>query len=406
MQYSRMKISTAAAMLALLAVTTLFLAGCNSGGVGIFYSLENETKIVNRSNLPDTLTIGSMGLLSSPSTYYIGAGKVYEAANDSTFSSTSTTHSWNAVTAPDSTHILCNQIAVIGSKLYAVYAKTDGTSSLLYQSAPTSSTLRTPVWSLVNGYTGTPATAPVDYTVQSLFDLNGNLFVSVFYTSGTNAGKYALYQGGDTSSALVVSGTGSQVFLASPAVGGAYDTSTGTYWVAAGNRLYSGTTTTNLTEASSQPSLGANETYRGIYWSQALNTLFVSTSSGGLYAEKSGTSTFSSTPASWNGVTATGLSGFGEITVGSTDVIVVGADTGYYEMDINPASFDINKLSLLQPGNTGTLSSDVNYLTIALKSTHVIGFFGGTSRLFALSGGGLWRNEPNAAGTSRAWEIE
>jgi hypothetical protein len=250
-------------------------------------------------------------------------------------------------------------------------------------------------------------------TAQSLFVAGPSgsqiLFVEEMTDTGS-AFSYSLW-------AWTGSGTPTEVIsnLGAPVVGVVYD-STSTYYFASGATLYSTTSpsTTNSAVADSNPpsNFPTATVYGGIYWSiGGGGTLFLSTRSlsattgaGYVYARSGNQST-----AGWtvnSSAIAYDLTSFGEITLGGTDVIVVGADQGYYELDLGTGGWNG---SIITPTQGGSLTTDLNYVNIPLKTAAVNGFFvppsPNSNLLFAMSTQGLWvNNEPSGGGGS--WEPE
>ncbi len=174
------------------------------------------------------------------------------------------------------------------------------------------------------------------------------------------------------------------------------------------------------------PPIDTGAVFRNIYWAASASTLFVSTDhgdvskTGGLagkvFAYKGGTWSTASIVSWPSGVTLTGLNGFYDYSASATShAVMVGADIGgYYEIGINPSTFSVSTAStspitLGQPGNTTTLTAGADYVSTALASAHVLGFFedaaASPTRIFALSQNGLWLNEPSSTG-QRTWTLQ
>ena len=75
---------------ALCSCNAFLIISCNQSDIGIFYGIEKEEKIIDRS-LSNSLTIGAMDKLGS--TLYIAAGKVYKKASG-------TNNEWSKVFYP------------------------------------------------------------------------------------------------------------------------------------------------------------------------------------------------------------------------------------------------------------------------------------------------------------------
>lgn len=402
----------------------LLLAGCNAAGTGVFYSVENEKKVSNASNnLPNDIISVSLVQYNNTS----GVNALYEASGtvygiDYSAAVNTTTGTWNTLAAPTGlSNPWCTQVAATNSNpasasatLYAIYGDSlDGSQGSVYEaqpSAPSGSNGQNVNWSVVSpfNFTGGGST-----TAQSLFVAGPSgsqiLFVEEMTDTGS-AFSYSLW-------AWTGSGTPTEVIsnLGAPVVGVVYD-STSTYYFASGATLYSTTSpsTTNSAVADSNPpsNFPTATVYGGIYWSiGGGGTLFLSTRSlsattgaGYVYARSGNQST-----AGWtvnSSAIAYDLTSFGEITLGGTDVIVVGADQGYYELDLGTGGWNG---SIITPTQGGSLTTDLNYVNIPLKTAAVNGFFvppsPNSNLLFAMSTQGLWvNNEPSGGGGS--WEPE
>ncbi len=406
----------------------LLLAGCNAAGTGVFYSVENEKKVSNASNnLPNNIVSVTLtqydNSSSSVNALYEASGTVYGI--DYSAAVNTTTGTWNTLAAPSGlSNPWCTQVAAVttgsGTTLYAIYGNAStGSQGSVYEaqpSAPSGSNGQNVNWSVVSPFNFTGGGSTV---AQSLFVAGQTgsqvLFVSEMTDTGS-AFSYSLW-------AWTGSGSPTEIIsnLGGPVVGVVYDTplaSGGTYYFASGATLYSTTspsTTNSAVADSNSPSNFPTATvYGGIYWSThgtSPGTLFLSTRSlsattgaGYVYARSGNQST-----AGWtvnSSAIAYDLTSFGEITLGGTDVIVVGADQGYYELDLGTGGWNG---SIITPTQGGSLTTDLNYVNIPLKTAAVNGFFvppsPNSNLLFAMSTQGLWvNNEPSGGGGS--WEPE
>ncbi|HUZ18054.1 MAG TPA: hypothetical protein VMV68_06685 [Spirochaetia bacterium] len=402
---SRTAAGRRALVICLPALLALILTACNPNGAGIFYSLENEKKVTNASNLSSAITVGSMVHYMNASTaaaatvnaYYAAAGVVYAVGYDGT-TATTTGSQWNTVGAPDSTHTWCEQVAVLDNDsgtatLYAIYAKPDGSEAFLYKGTPSSqSAVQTLTWTPVTGFDSSNFLAESLYTAGPAAP--GTDFA--FVTALNSDGSYSLYSWDG-----LVKTQYTYSHLSANVVGVTYDSVSGTYYFAAGSNYYSATSgafasrTVNDTSASSPARVvgsarSAPTNYGGIYWSSTLSTLFLSTRDGYVYAT-------SNSGASWvsNGsAVGYGMNGLAELTLAGTEVVVIGSDSGYYEVHLASGWTD-STLTIYQPStSTGALTADANYPNLLLKTAAVRGFLtetvtGGTG-LFAVSTSGLW----------------
>ncbi|MFO8063595.1 MAG: hypothetical protein R6V29_03080, partial [Spirochaetia bacterium] len=111
---------------ALLGIVALVLAGCGErGNVGIFASIEREEKI-EKSNLPENATAGSMVYDSSSDKYYVAMGRLFSRGESES--------DWDEVDHPsgyDEGHTL--DIVNVDGTIYAAFFKTDSTKSELFE---------------------------------------------------------------------------------------------------------------------------------------------------------------------------------------------------------------------------------------------------------------------------------
>lgn len=236
--------AAAVVALALAAVMSLALAGCE--GHGIYHALATEAPRANR-DLNDGLTVNSV--VSAGGHYYVAAGGVWRRAHAQT--------NWRKVGQPPASGgagVL--GLAAAGNTLCA------GTErGLFYAGAG-----ERPSWQRAAGVASTEQAQRVFAVPGSP---GGTLLLAITATELTeNAHRYNVYASED----------GCQTFSAVPGMEGAGQPSDAlyafdAYWLTAGAKLYRGETLDQLAEHGQQPDGGDGE-YRGLFLNDAGNRLY------------------------------------------------------------------------------------------------------------------------------------
>ncbi|MEW5815290.1 MAG: hypothetical protein AB1798_07865 [Spirochaetota bacterium] len=364
----------------LMLILFFITLACKDSGIGIFYSLEVETKLGDYS-LKNSISVGSLALLGSD--FYIAAGSVYKRGVDLS--------DWTALAPPGDSY-LSSELVNFKDGAYACFYSLDGKTSTLYKLTDTT-------WNPVQveaenrRVTGIVATGEV-------------LFVSVKNSDDTN---YSLYQSADG-----VDFADTNLDVSTPLISGTYDGTN--LWLVSYSSIIRGPVSGPLTELADTEKPEAKYGYGGIYYSQGLNTLFLSTTSidskGFVFAFQNGAW---GVPSAQAGDRLTDFAEFTAITATGTTltIILVGSKAGYYEMMFD-GSVDINGLSPQKP-TTSSYSTDINYHNTVLSDSSILKFFvynNGTPAaadddvIFACtSGQGLWRNQKKDS-AGRAWSRE
>ncbi len=148
----------------MISANALIIISCNQSDIGIFYGIENEEKIVDRS-LPNSLTIGAMDKLGS--TLYIAAGKVYKKASG-------TNNEWAKCSTP-SGYDLCTSLTVFGGNIYAVWFNKDSANTAFLRSA--------------DGNSWIPVT-DADFDGNFSIVKSANAYMVVSTVKGSNSGNF------------------------------------------------------------------------------------------------------------------------------------------------------------------------------------------------------------------------
>ncbi len=368
----------------LLPFILLLFIGCNQSGNGIFYTISDEKPLEDSDTLPNTLSVS--GMVEGDQKYFISAAGLY--SRDKT---TQIDAPWNdAVSMPPGGMTICVQLLEFGGKMYGLFSNAAGDVTKLY-SSPLSGVQWTErgsfsqlIVSIAAGVSEMFVTLRSDVTVYDTrvssdgLDFSTSLSLSGQYTAVTDAATL----GADT-------------------------------WLISGNNLYSGSGTAYaLVTAAGAPSTTSG--FGGIYVTNNLApvALFVSNHEGVVYSSADGITWYNRpvTDTEGNPIDVV-LFDISEISVLTADVIVIGAENGYYEIIFDSGyttPFNIHVPGSDEAGSYS--SSDSNFGNIDLR-TSVIRFFfldASSNTLFACtSGNGLWINRisgTTVATLTRKWD--
>lgn len=374
----------------------VFLAGCGErGDVGIFASIEREEKI-EKSNLPEVSTAGSVVYHAGTDRYYVALGQLYARDRGD--------NDWDDVNHPGGYgdgHTL--DIVTMGGDIYVAFFDTESTKSEIFRLNPTNDNY-TSVWSPGDEIAKLIA-IDTDGADEASEDLNEELFA---VTVESNKLDYNLvYAPGNTGD------TQNTVLSDVPRIfDGAYDfvVAGGQYLFVAGGTLFAGTDVTqgsaDIAEVagSDRPfaTFGGTTFVEDAFGNAANDWLYVTSTRGDIaYTADAGT---------WTWTTETGDDdrGYTDITYldsadfpglsGSNGALVVGVDTretspgGYYEVS--------ESLGTSRPDSE-------NYDAADVSDAAINGFYvdAANQTLFALtSGTGLWRGNYDTAEADWSWE--
>ncbi len=257
--------------LSLLIILSLFLTSCNTGENAIFYTLENEKRIVDNT-LPNEVTV--TGIVKIGNYYYVSLGAIYRK------DATNTENKWDLVSTKingENSSALCNNLVYFNGKLFGAFIidSSDQTSTTYGLYSATVDTGKTEInWESVN--VGTTS----GIQITALFIVNGTLVV-VTDEAGTT--PYNVYFSTDGTN---FSHSSTQFSL--PPRDCTYFNSK--YWLIAGNRIYTG----DLTSFSEIPANNYPEGkipsayFGGIYYSSDFTTLYLSTRDGKIFSTADG----------------------------------------------------------------------------------------------------------------------
>ena len=356
-----------AALVAVAAVVSLALAGCE--GKGIYYDLATEEPRENR-DLNDQLTVNSV--VSAGGHYYVAAGGTWRRGHGQT--------NWRQVARPQAggKELGVRGLAAAGNTLCA------GTDQGLFYAAAG----ERPSW---QGAAGVGRTEQVQRVFAVPGSPNGTPLLAFTTTElKADAHAYKVYRSDDAC----------RTFIAVPGMEGAGQPSDAlyafdAYWLTAGAKLYRGETLDQLAEHGQQPDGGGGE-YRGLFLNDAGNRLYAAGASDFVhFSEDEGATWKKGQIAPPSGVSgAVWLTRFTQID----RVILIGTrDFGFYRFEdgSSPAS------AVRGPRGTSQL-----------YAAHVTGFarFGsGDDRIVfaATAGDGLSSiNVADAGGRLGTWDRE
>ncbi len=357
----------------------MLLSSCNESGMGIFYSISREQPLED-TTLPNDLSVSSM--VEGTDTYYVCAGGLYSRDISSGQSAP-----WNdQVKMPSGSYDLCLELVEFNGEIYGLFTNIDGDLTRIYK------TPRNKIdWSSVGSF---------DNPIVSLAASGSTLFVS-------ERPDYATY--------VTKSSTDGESFSAALALPEQYSGATDavdflsvTYLIC-GSKLYSGNGTSfNLLTGTDAPS--STFGFGGLYVSDSLGSLFVSNNEGQVYSTTDGSAWSSSfvSDSSGDPVKLYDISG---ISILDADLILVGAENGYYDIVFTDGYTDSYSFEIPGTEEAGEFSSsDGNFLNIELRTSAVRGFYvdEGNNTLFAMtSGNGMWINPisgSNQETIKRKWD--
>ena len=366
--------------LLLFLISILF--SCNESGIGIFYSISQEQPLKD-ATLPNALSVS--GMVKGTTKYFLSAGGLY-----SRVISAGVDVAWDDQVAMPSDgsvdYALCIRLVEFNGEIYGLFADTSGNKTALFSTPlgeidwSEAASFENRLVALAASETSLFVTERVDYaTYVTKTSTDGTTFSSLTlagqYTGVTDAVDFNL------SSTYLISGTG----------------------------FYSGSGTTyNPVSGINAPSTTSG--FGGLYFSSSLGRLFISTAEGEVYCTADGASWDSSsvTNAVGDPITLYDIEG---LEILGTQVIVVGAENGYYDIVFEggySSSFSMQVPGSDEAGDFS--SSDANFLSVDLKSS-VIRFFyfdEAANTLFACtSGNGLWINPISGSTSSditRKWD--
>lgn len=366
----------------LLLILLSLLISCNETGIGIFYSISQEQPLDDTS-LPNTLSVS--GMTKGTTKYLLSAGGLYTRKI-----SAGPKGEWDeGVDTPSSDSVdytLCIRLVKFKGKMYGLFSDNSGNETAVF-STPANAI----DWSMVGSF---------ENRLVGLAASESSLFVSERVDYATYVTKVST-DGSAFSDALVLDGQYMEVTDAAD-----FDSET---WIISGTAFYSGSGI-SFSPVTGAGAPSATSGFGGVFYSGGLDILFVSTAGGKVYATGDG--------SAWDSTTVTNAAGnpvmlfdFEGIEILGTQVIVVGAENGYYDI-VFEGGYS-SSFALQTPGSEGAgvySSSDANFLSIELRNS-VIRFFyfdAGENTLFACtSGSGLWIN-PISGGTTdsiiRKWD--
>lgn len=370
-------------ILLLLFILALF-SSCNDNPNGIFYTIKNETPLSDGS-LSNTVSVDAFVELSG--VYYITTGTVFKRTADP-----ASPEAWAAIVnlATDSEVVRkCIDLAVHDSTLYGLCYDDDA------------GTLSYGIYSL-NGTTWTPVSTLAGKTIVAIESVGTFLFACT--QEGVN--DYSLYSddtdggvGLDLSTAIIT-------LSPSPITDIAFNGTN--YWFASGSQIYY-SADPSVVIGTSIPvddiDTGVALEVKNVTSLASTNFLVsvrVSPGSCNVYQYDVGGSSWSKSSAA---AVDQMLGDLSEITVDTETLIVVGAEDGYYELDLGDAA-----PQLTSPASSGALTTVDNYVSLDLKSFIINKFYYNSTlkHLFALTqGSGLWFDDLDPAGDFyRNWTLE
>jgi hypothetical protein len=367
-------------IIALVSIT-LIIFSCNYSPIGIFQSLEIESEL-DDGGLNNDLSVGTM--TKKGNTYFIAAGLVYKRnAKEGA--------SWSKISSPKDDYI-CQDLALFGDTLYAIFFNTDGKEA--------------PLYTLKGGDTFKPVDGFEKKQCTNIITLDEA--EQLFVTEKTGDKKFKIHYRKDTETEFKQSAIDiedlSDDILDFQITDAAYQVDAGKTWLIAGNRLLT-TTDSGKTLSAADKSPDTKALFGGIHYSQSLEALFVTTEDGVLYGYREG--------AGWGGGSKEleGSPRFYDVIDfplrKDEVVLVVGSEQGYYEKlysELPVKAEDIKGIKLENPGLQG-VTSTFNYLNTKLADCVIQSFFYDDEKLFACTlNQGLWRNEGKP--DKRSWNRE
>lgn len=402
---------------ALLITITLLSFSCIDNPSGLFYSLQYESDIYD-GTLDNGITVGGMAVKDSY--YFAACGNVkYKSIDDINWTDD------NPAAYLDSegklSGYLCHRMIEL-DELYFIYLKSDDATYSLYEADVSNmSAAEGIVW-------GTPITIAA-LNGESLIDIvesNGTVFLytetTVTGPTGDSDKRWSIYS---TTDATLSSSTPVTSEFTNLASYGELDVDWDgdEFWLISGNELYRGTsgswsddladTATAYDEDNADSTFLDNvlgNGFGGIYCNGS--DVYLSTEEGALVKGDGSTST-----ATWTEM-MTGDDGdeifksiydFKRVTFPTynIDVILLGAEEGYYELNLNA---DAAGQQFFFPEDTDTqFTSTTQFASIDMSNDVIPDFFVDTAnnRIFGLGfTAGLWVNERDEDDEDWSWGLE
>ncbi|WP_319476892.1 hypothetical protein [Marispirochaeta aestuarii] len=348
-------------LIPLFLLILMIFTSCTDGGAGIFYSIEIEEEIKNRS-LPDYLTAFSYATTSSDSMYYLAGGGLYR------WDSLTPSQEWSDLSLPSGWKYTW-QVASNGTDtLYVILENSDGDRSALY------------TWNGSWSPSAFPLPAGRPYR---LWYADGRVYVATQETANETDKiyNYRLYAAPpDLSSFTPIDDGGTTYIFENKPIRDLASNGTTVFFITSDN-VYTGSTVGSTFSVETSPS---GRYLRKLHYSTTHAALFLSTGSqsingSGYVYEWNG--------SNWDGFGSVGddPNDFADISFGGTDYLVIGSENGYYESATSTTSFT---------GESATIESASKYEITDLSSAVVQGLFDGPGNIFfaMTSGNGLWRN--------------
>lgn len=256
------------ALTAVIITITVFILSCTESSNAIFYTLENETKVVDNS-LNNTLTVVS--LVRDGTNYYAAAGSIFYRAASGAADTTWKPANLSGVTDTSGAKMLCNKLVVFNSRYFASFVSRDGSEYGLYSTGSLGSTI---TWDAV----ASPNIAGKQ--IDNLMVVNSTLLAATRESSSPNT--YNLYYSTDgTTFSAADALTGQPLAV----IDAAYNSSASMYWVITGSKIFKGSSLSALSEITYTSPLSVPvQGFGGIFYSGGFSRLFVSTKNGIIYS--------------------------------------------------------------------------------------------------------------------------
>jgi hypothetical protein len=354
-------------LLPLLLLIPLILSSCTDGGAGIFYSIEIEQEIKNRS-LPDYLTAFSYAKINDM--YYLAGGGLYR------WDSLVPSQEWSDMSLPSGWKYTWQVASNETNTLYVILENSDGDRTALY------------TW---DGAWSPSAFSLPEGRPYRLWFVENELYVATQETANETDKKYnyRLYIANNPADLSLgfsqITVGGSPFVSTNKPIRDLDAIPAGDFFFITSAVVYTGSGDT-FNEA-----VWPDRYLRNLHYSTTHGSLFLSTGSqpingSGYVYEWNG--------SAWDGFSSVGgdPNDFGDIVFGGVNYLVIGTKSGYYESS-GGSGFS---------GESATINSAAEYDITDLSSSVVQGLFDGPGDIFfaMTSGNGLWRN------TNKTWSRE
>ncbi|MBI9105550.1 MAG: hypothetical protein JEZ04_02335 [Spirochaetales bacterium] len=370
---------------AILLTAAVLAFSCVDNPSGLFYSLQYESEIID-GELDNGLTIGDMAMRNAY--YFIASGAFRYKAVDGT--------TWSVSTPIDAAGYSCYKLINL-DEIYAIFFHTDTLDYKLFKAVTTAVSTDVITWSEI-----VIADIPTDERLIDIAQSGGRLFLYTEKTVSVVSGNDKRYSVYSTDATSLAAGTGLVDELDSLDSYGELDVDYdgANYWLISGNKLYSGLSGALVedTAAAEASALILENGYGGVYCHGT--DVYLSTDEGVLLKYTGGAWTDLTGAASLNRIFD-----IERVTIASEsiDVLLLGSEKGYYELDLGAAA-----PVFTSPETADTkLSTPVQFASIELSNDVIRSFFFDTdnNRIFALGyNAGLWENSLQANG--RFWNVE